>query len=1691
MNKMNKKIKASLLAIVACATLAVGVACGGKDKITLKFEENGGAELSNVVVKKGEEVTLPVPERAGYKFEGWYKSATFEGLPIESVTAEGNVTYYAKWTQLFAITLDLNGGTLSTTTVYAESGANVYDAVKDYVPAKDGLVFGAWFNGDKELAKNLRLTEAGITLTAQYKVEYTVEVYVQGIDNDEYAKSEELTFKASDYIGATVNVDTEFNGLELTDNANGKLTGVLSATATENLFKAYFDRNVYTLTFNPNYPYGDEGEAYTIEARYGAEVEIPADVADYFREGYCMLGWSTGADSDEITYAANLDALLYNGTGEEAETQKITLERTTVLYGVWREGATDIFGGDDYIYAFEGEENVVYLARGSMFFKGEYQPDTGLFYFYDYTEDEFGALILRGKLFDNGKYLYNDGLRAGSSILYVSGVGVDENVKLRYDSLNGVTYTVYGEGGLISEESTGTYEMLSEGEYCATFTEGPLAGKTIYFLVGTISVEGQDSVSAFQVRNDEEYELGKLYLSGVMPNNLGGYTVGQMDTIFVELDGFGRATYTVDGENAVFNYIKNDNGSYSFSNSRGEDAGSILLTADTDLVVGKPGYLPYDKKLDRTFELEDGGTLTLNGACSAVYEKDGKTVRSYYLTKEMPMGGTLIELSDEMDGYKAYKFLVYINPYDEVSYSAKSVLPTYAEYYYKNEDNIYYAPMLVLDEEEEGYASVYGYTEYYTFAKIAKGAYVLGDDGLYYFTKTESFDEEVIVDPIDFSKICSFVFVTDELLTDYSVHFWYSSNDGEEDTDYAVTYKNGDASLTLVGGYAFYKSTSTIKPTVGTYGMGMGFIVVTDVIGQTFVFELNSSNMTFQTLEFAPYIAYLLQSDNISNTDYYLMPDGKGGATYYVMDEDAEGGPKILSGTATKTGEYTELGSIIYKFESEDGTESFEESIVVLSEKNFYVRRETLYAAGRYISKDNPANESLTIDGFCYKAWYKKDGETLEGNYYVNKEGVIVFLKDGKPTYIDIQGNNAFTVKGEEKGLYTIFENGLAKNVYFEFDGYGKLSVFTLKDTAEGIEREYIAEEGSYTMTGEDLFTIVYSDGTKMLTYFVQNTNSVIRDGDGTAYYVLMNSQELDRQVLVDTTDWAVLILDVYGNATKYNAAGQKVKGSYTMITEHLLYFINADGTDACIYDYDMETGAASPIELSEKTYYTTDLKSLVFSKYGFAVFNGDIENLIFYYYEGDDVIIYRRPYEGEDYSESDLSEYGFLRDNFGKLEDTKEYNGETYYRSRGSDIVFERKEENVSLYPIPFGMETVTVKKIQFAPGGGLEFSVMGLVDLIVEGENEETGEKEIREVTTSCYVAREIVETESGEQTTKMYVLVEGYFRLYITTEFSGNNSKDANNVYEACGLQFYQLLYSARYLDVYYRTYAMYGAASANAAKNEFGTIELTMDYDEKGEQLNSLVTASFAEGTELLDTQGNRLETIDKIQCGGLGGALYYVIVTMPDGYNYRLYFGLSTHPYMGISGYYIYAFVREQSLTVGDYTLTVGRVLDSEMYGIEFGSVMFMDVQKKGSDAIGACYDIDNRVLLFKVGDTWYCVDRKYDEESGKMLSATYYVVTLTENADGSVSESGKQNFPTYKSATLEVYEAEILCEEEHEERYVEIIDGEVILLSLYGNTYFVKEGSYDEATQTYTVTTTENRTFTIKRLDGYVLIEEI
>ena len=1639
--------KKKRLSIVVLGMLAIGAIFGmtacGSDTIEYSFNTSGGVAINNVSIEKGKEYELPIPVKEGYAFEGWYTNAEFTGEPVTSVIAEQNMTYYAKWTQLSVITLQLDGGTLAQSKLYLKAGENLYEFMKDYKPTKAGLVFGAWFDGTLELAQTASMPEDGITLTAKYKVAYTTEKYLQKLDLSGYEKVEDVV--AYDYVGKAKTSTPEVKGFKEVVKGTEESTGAtiasknaLSATASENLFRHYYDRESYTVTFDPNYPTaGGEKEAKTETLLYGKEISVPSD---YEYEGYCLVGWATSATSTQAEYNAYyVDKALYNKDGEsQREADKFMPERDTNLYAVWAKGYVDLFGGNDNVYLF-GEDGIAYLSRGNVFFKGEYDAQLG--------EVSFGNLL--GKLYENNTFsYYND----GKAFTLRNGQELDKSTTLILRD-NTAEYTVNGE------KSKGTFVKGEEVDcFEITYTSGALKGQMMTVKTRVMSVtdeSGKTSKQAvFNVRNEEEAaiggEAGGIFRVALEADgSVGAYYP------FVSFDGFGVATLVTPSSESTYYYTIEDS-KLTLSSTEG---GSSALDARIFEINGITVYAEYKKVLDQTFTLDSGDTLKLDGGCKATYTVGGVAKEGYYVMNSVKSGA----LISVWAGAQEYKFLIEEHKEDKpivggedgetetvTTYTIESKPVGYAEYRYVKDGSVYWAPLLVLDETVAGRATLYaqhaGSNEY---VKISVGTYTLVDE-YYVYTVDEWFDgEDLNVEPFDLATIKSIAFQVNTTATDYSLMYWkaYTTKDNVETTDVTDYTSTSGATLKIVGGFAFLKEAND-DSFMGAYATKDGITTIINGSNNRYV-ELNEEDKTFVLLEYAPYKANTLTENDEVNSKEYVEFDGKGNATHVTVitaaTKDTPAVTETKEGTVRDTGALTLTGEKIYEFKANDNSLSFK--YINVPETTYIAQLSATYA-GTY----ETAEEILKLDGYGYKAEFiDADGNKYTGLYTVTDTNEITFYveEEEKIYYFDLKQSNTFTVRNEEYGSYLLVSNQKIE-AYIDFDGYSKASVYTLKEENGEYVEDYIDANGTYTQNGS-IFTIRYQNGNQQITLEAKLSTIAI---DGKVYKTVTVICRDAVRVYVNENDWSVLILDEIGNAVKYNEEGVKEEGTYVLVTDDFLYYASNDLQDACVYEYDYAKGTATPVKFNNTSYYTADLQRLLFSEYGYAYF-GDVR---YYYHEDEkgDVLLYRQAKEGET-----PNKYGFVEDTtFGSFAgDQKVYDGKTYYKNSGFGITFDRVG---TTYPVQISNNNATkyaINALTFTPGAGDEYIVMGSVL--------------INNVAYDCYVIREL-----NEQNEKVMYVSIGYYRFYIDVTYNGGSDSS----YTVTRLEYVRSLYSYSYLYTYFLNAMFFGTE----LEDKYGMVHLCADYNEQGEITRQYVVGEFLEGMSgLKDADGNVI-TFDEAEYSYDRG-IYGATFTANDGNTYTLYFGLQYQSAMGRYGYTIAAFTRHQTLAVDsnddsvtDYEVTVHRILFSELSTISAGDIYTIFL-KKGTQDLKA-------EALLAVGDTIYYVVRERENQGdkvGKITSTKYYYIKLTEaEEDDSVAGGVTTEVRDYKSATV-TEEDVTTYYMENGVVYVDVSATKgVTFIVMADAAYVVTESSYDEATKTYSGKLAGGGTFTVQMVEG-------
>lgn len=122
---------------------------------TVTFNVGGhGTAPTPQKVENGGKATRPEnPTAKGWRFDGWYTDEKCTAGYDFDKAVTANTTLYAKWTQLFTLTFETNGGT-KIDSVEAPDGSLVY--LGSYKPTKSGYYFVGWYT-DKNLTRTSRV----------------------------------------------------------------------------------------------------------------------------------------------------------------------------------------------------------------------------------------------------------------------------------------------------------------------------------------------------------------------------------------------------------------------------------------------------------------------------------------------------------------------------------------------------------------------------------------------------------------------------------------------------------------------------------------------------------------------------------------------------------------------------------------------------------------------------------------------------------------------------------------------------------------------------------------------------------------------------------------------------------------------------------------------------------------------------------------------------------------------------------------------------------------------------------------------------------------------------------------------------------------------------------------------------------------------------------------------------------------------------------------------------------------------------------------------------------------------------------------------------------------------------------------------------------------------------------------------
>ena len=251
------------------------------------------------------------PVKKGYTFSGWTGDAYTEGM----VMPANDLTYIAVFTAnpydaIFNTVADgeTHDGKFAdgSTSVAVETLFNEEIVAPEEVPTRTGYTFAGW---DPIVGV---MDEEGKTYTAVWTpnsdTKYTVQFYSMDTDG---------TYKLSDTQERTGTSDSVIDliiSAPFNYSINKELStyddGVTIAPDGSTVVTVYFERDLFTVTFDGNNGTVDGEATVSNEYRYGALVAVPA----VEREGYTFIGWADAAENGnavDVNLTAVEDATYY------------------------------------------------------------------------------------------------------------------------------------------------------------------------------------------------------------------------------------------------------------------------------------------------------------------------------------------------------------------------------------------------------------------------------------------------------------------------------------------------------------------------------------------------------------------------------------------------------------------------------------------------------------------------------------------------------------------------------------------------------------------------------------------------------------------------------------------------------------------------------------------------------------------------------------------------------------------------------------------------------------------------------------------------------------------------------------------------------------------------------------------------------------------------------------------------------------------------------------------------------------------------------------------------------------------------------------------------------------------------------------------------------------------------------------
>lgn len=342
--------------------------------VTFDLNGHGSSAPSTQIVNNGSKATDPSYSESvtGWRFDGWYanSSCTGSAWDFSTNTVSGdNVTLYAKWTQVYTVTYNYNGGSGSCVAggPYAE-GETVTTCA---APTRSGYTFKGWSDGvtTYNAGSTISNVQNDIVLTAQWTA-ITYTITYNGVKNGA-TNTNPTSYTVEDLpinLVAATHEQWRFDGWTDDNAGDADITTIPAGTTGNQSFTAHWTKR-YAVTWyeesTPTVTYFDPGTTL----QFPADPSAPASCSEKKFVGW-MEGTITGETDDKPTFITagevNADAAyhaVWATQYEESGTKTLFSDQLLVTGTAAVSTPRDGWSSISYAYGYNG--NGIRLSSGS------------------------------------------------------------------------------------------------------------------------------------------------------------------------------------------------------------------------------------------------------------------------------------------------------------------------------------------------------------------------------------------------------------------------------------------------------------------------------------------------------------------------------------------------------------------------------------------------------------------------------------------------------------------------------------------------------------------------------------------------------------------------------------------------------------------------------------------------------------------------------------------------------------------------------------------------------------------------------------------------------------------------------------------------------------------------------------------------------------------------------------------------------------------------------------------------------------------------------------------------------------------------------------------------------------------------------------------------------------------------------